>query len=56
MINDVWYKDTRACAENEAERIATAAKLILGNIWSAKYDWDYYPTNEDIESIEQGKS
>ena len=43
--------------KKEAERIiTTAAKLILGDIRSVKYDCEHYPTYADIDNSNKGKS
>ena len=56
IINDKWYTERKKCIENEAERIIkTAAKLILSDIQNANYDYNFYPSNEIIESVKEGK-
>ena len=56
IINDKWYTERKKYIENEAERIIkTAAKLILSDIRNANYDNNFYPSNEIIESVKEGK-
>ena len=56
FITDKWYSDRKLSSEDEAERIiSAAAKLIIGDIRSAEMDCDYYPANELIECVDQGK-
>ena len=57
IINDKWYTGKKENIEDEAERIVvTAAKIIKAAIREKKYDVNSYPTNEDIESMDQGIS
>ena len=56
VINDTWYSDRKESTIDEAERIiATAAKLILGDIRATEFDNTNYPNNENIENLEKGK-
>ena len=56
IVNDKWFSERKIDSNDEAERIiVTAAKLILNNIRSAKFNWEFYPTREDIESCEKSK-
>ena len=56
VINDKWYTDRLQRVDDEAKRIiSTAAKLILGDIRSAEFDCNYYPSNDILESTEKGK-
>ena len=55
-VNDKWFSERKKDSDDEAERIiVTAAKLILNNIRSAKFNCEFYPTKEDIESCGKGK-
>ena len=56
IVNDKWFSERKKDSNDEAERIiVTAAKLILNNIRSAKFNYEFYPTREDIENCEKGK-
>ena len=56
IVNDKWFSERKKDSDDEAERIiVTAAKLILNNIRSAKFNCEFYPTKEDIESCGKGK-
>ena len=56
VINDKWYTDRLQRVEDEAEQIVTtAAKLILGDIRLAEFDCNYDPSNDILESTEEGK-
>jgi hypothetical protein len=54
-ITDKWYTGRKVDSNEEAMRIIeTAAKLILGDIRSKEYDLEFYPGNEDIETLSRG--
>ena len=56
ILTNTSYAARKEVAEEKAERIIrTAAKIILDEIRSSKFTCEAYPTNEDIESIQQGK-
>ena len=53
---DTWYENRRVEAGDEAERIiATAARLVLGNIRAAEFEYSNYPTNDVIGNSNAGK-
>ena len=56
IVNDKLFSERKKDSNDEAERIiVTAAKLILNNIRSAKFNCEFNPTREDIENCEKGK-
>lgn len=55
LVKDLWSEDRKENAEEEGRRIIrTAAKLLLGDIRDAKYDYTSYPTTEELESVDYG--
>ena len=55
IVNETWF-DRRVEAGDEAERIiATAARLVLGNIRAAEFEYSNYPTNNVIGNSNAGK-
>ena len=53
---DYIVNETRVEAGDEAERIiATAARLVLGNIRAAEFECSNYPTNDVIGNSNAGK-
>ena len=57
MINDQWYADRSADPESEMERIVlSAAKIIKAKIKEQEYDMEKYPSDEQIGSLEKGRS
>ena len=53
LINDKWYQDRKSSTQDEAERIISmAANLILDDIRSSKFDCEWYPTTEIMQSTE----
>lgn len=56
IINDKWYADRLTRAEAEAERtVSITVKLIFGDIQSAEFDCNYYPSNYIFLNTEKGK-
>ena len=56
IVNDKWFSERKKDSHNKAKRIVvTAAELILNNTCSAKFNCEFYPTREDIESCEKNK-
>ena len=56
IINDKWYENKKENITEEAERIVKqAAKIILGQIRSTKFNTDTYPLHGEISNIEIGK-
>ena len=57
LINNKWYESRKnEEAEEEAERIVQqAAKIILGQIRTAKYDTDVYPSYDDVSDTNLNK-
>ena len=56
IINDAWYNQRIANAEDESTRIIkTAAKLIQLQLRSTNYDITNYPSTEIIEDLKSNK-
>ena len=56
VINDKWYENKKENITEEAERIVKqAAKTILGQIRSTKFNTDTYPLHGEISNIEISK-
>ena len=56
IINEKWYAEKRADVDDEAERIViTAAKIIRNEIRDQDYNFDCYPTSEDVSNIAGSK-
>ena len=56
LIYDIWYQSKKKNVAVEAERIVRqAAKIILGQIRSTKFNTDTYPLHRDISDIKLGK-
>ena len=56
IINDKWYADRKATPEEDKERvIIAAAKLVKAEIRQMKYNKEYYPSENSIADVEEGK-
>ena len=56
IINDKWYENKKENITEEAKRIVKqAAKIILGQIRSKKFNTVTYPLHGEISNIEIGK-
>ena len=57
LINNKLYECRKKNVEEEAERIVQqAAKIILGQIRTTKYDTVVYPSYDDVSDINLNKS
>ena len=57
LINDKWYESRKNNVVDEAERVVKqAAKIILGQLRSTKFNVEVYPSHEQISNIELGKA
>eukprot|EP00795_Rhopilema_esculentum_P010571 gene10571-19306_t len=55
-VRFTWYESRKDIVEEEAERVVKqAAKIILGQIRSAQFDVEEYPSQDQISSIKFGK-
>ena len=56
IVNETLFENRRVEAGDKAERIiATAARLVLGNIRAAEFEYSNYPTNDVIGNSNAGK-
>ena len=56
IVNETWFENRRVKAGDEDERIiATAARLVLGNIRAAEFEYSNYLTNDVIGNSDAGK-
>ena len=56
LVTEEWYNQRMSNAEDEAERIIkTAAKLIMENIRSAKFENEFYPVKESMGNVTANK-
>ena len=56
VINDKWYQDRKPNLDEEKNRIIlAAAKIIKEEIREMKYDKSYYPDEESIANVSEGK-
>ena len=54
LITEEWYNQRMNDAEDEAERIVkTAAKLIMEDIRSVRFENEFYPTKESMADVKQ---
>ena len=54
LINENWYKNKLEDKNDEAQRIIiTAAKLVMEDIRSKKYDSEYYPCKENMSEVDE---
>ena len=55
LIKGKWYENKLEDKNDEAQRIIiTAAKLVMEDIRSKKYDSEYYPCNESLSEVDEG--
>lgn len=56
IVNNIWSSNKMESSEEEAMRIVkTAAKIIIAEIAEMVYDVDFYPTDDVVKSMEQGR-
>ena len=53
-INEKWYENKLEDKNDEVQRIKiTAAKLVIEDIRSKKYDSKYYPCKENMSEVNE---
>ena len=53
-INEKWYENKLEDKNDEVQRIKiTAAKLVIEDIRSKKYDSKYYPRKENMSEVNE---
>ena len=53
-INEKWYENKLEDKNDEVQRIKiTAAKLVIEDIRSKKYDSEYYPCKENMSEVDE---
>ena len=56
LVTEEWYNQRISNVENEAEKIIkTAAKLIIENIRSVKFENEFYPAKEPMGNVTANK-
>ena len=56
LVTEEWYNQRMSNAEDKAERIIkTAAKFIMENIRSAKFENEFYPAKESMGNVTANK-
>ena len=54
LINEKWYENKLEDKNDEAQRIIiTAAKLVMEDIRSKKYDSEYYPSKKSMLEVDE---
>lgn len=56
LITDKWYQNRKSNTIAEADRIVSlAAKIVLNDIRTAKFDCEWYPSTDMIQSTEESQ-